>query len=107
MPGRTEDSALQRSRRSTRTRMYPTTAALMAARSTQCARARDRDIERFWSAVRAFPNCRRAPIPPVPGGLPAGFLDFPERPRLRRTPMPAADRRDGVDLVVIGASVGG
>src|SRR5262249_57030452 len=35
------------------------------------------------------------------------FLDLAQSPRLRRSPMPTPDRREGADLIVVGASVGG
>src|SRR5262249_9836044 len=44
---------------------------------------------------------------PTAMGLPAGFLDLPLQPRLRRSPMPGADRREGADLIVVGAGAGG
>ena len=53
----------------------------------------------FWCRIASFSNSTvRA----------SAFLDLPQGAgRLRRSPMPAADRREGADLVVVGASVGG
>src|SRR5262249_22915640 len=84
--------------------MYDTTAALIAARSAQCARVWGRPIARDSGDGHEFFK-----LPSQSAHSPAidAFLDLPEHPRLRRTPMPLADRREGADLVVVGASVGG